>query len=183
MTIKEIFSKFEDRTNRYCDISEKVKMVEADISRLDEKKRRSVKNGSPEQAIGILRERRDKEDELQILRQVMESIKNSPVTSHEEISRAWANTCAEIKNALVGEALPELKEAYHKYEQAIEAIAKLHKSAQGAAYELKRLAKIDNIEMHFGSPFLEADIAPYKAQHALLSKINSIYGGLTSSII
>jgi hypothetical protein len=183
MTIAEIWGKFEDRNRRVEEIAGKIKAVKAEIASLDERKAASVAGGSSEQAIELLRARRDKEDELQILLQVLESVKTANVTHQGEISAVWADVCADVKAEFDNEILPELQAAFERYTQAVDAVAALRQKAHIAAAQLDRMAKLcNNCSTHFKNPFQGLGLNKYYPERAVMAKLNSGEVNITTAL-
>jgi len=177
MTITELQNKFADKDRRISEMAEKIKAVENEIACLDRQKQTSVQNGTPDQAIQLMRTRRDKEDELQILCQVRDSIKAEPAVSQRDISKVWDGVCNKVMTEFEGEALPELQEAYTRYRQAVEALVALRQKAHTAASQLDNMERAEGLYSSIRNPFIGIEpLANYYPNRAILEKLNCLNG-------
>lgn len=153
MTIANLTTKLDEKTERIAELAKRIKSAEADIFGIEQQMDISVKQGEPDCAVDLLRQKRAKEDELQILRQVMDNIRTTPIISPVDIKEAWSQCSTEYRSEMVNTALPKLQEAYEQYIQAAEAIFQLRQRAHIKAKQLDTMARQENVQVHLNNPF------------------------------
>ena len=176
MTLKELSNKFADKNKRISEINEKIEAVSLEIAGLNEQELTGIQNEKPDFVIKLLQKRRDKEDELQILNRVRDSIKTSPVISSDEIIDAWSGISADIIGEFENEVLPELTEAYERFCQAVENVIVLRQKAHEPACRLKRMAEVENVPVRINNPFSNVNLATYYPNRTVLAKLNCLNG-------
>ena len=176
MTIKELSNKFADKNSRILETTEKIKTVKTEIVDLNDQELVSIQNEKPESVMKLIQKRRAKEDELQILYRVRDCINASPVIAQCEIDEVWSGICTDIMSEFENAVLPELKEAYERFCQAVEAIVTLRQKAHKLACQLKKIAEEEFIQVRINNPFSGLNLAEYYPNKIVLAKLNCING-------
>ena len=174
MTIADLSTKIADKNRRISEIAENIKAVEAEIYHLNRQKQNSVQSGNSEAAIELMKSMRTKQDELEVLCQVRDSIKSTSAISHNDIAEVWGEISAEIRAEFDNEVLPELEAAYNRYCQAIEAVIALRHKAH---IQASQLDKIVGGSTAIDTPFKNVSLYEYYPNKSYLAKLNSMDSG------
>ena len=174
MTIADLSAKIADKNRHISEIDENIKAVEAEIARLDRQKQSNVQLGNSEAAIELMKSKRAKQDELEVLCQVRDSIKSTPAVSHSDIAEVWGVISTDIRAEFDNEALPELEAAYSRYCQAVEAVIALRHKAHTQASQLD---KIVGGSTAIDTPFTNVSLSKYYPNKSYLAKLNSMDSG------
>ena len=177
MKISDIERKTEGKRGRIAEISAEIKALEGEISHLDAEIKSCVKVEATEHAIELTRAKRDKEDELEIHRQVLKSIETTPAVSHDDITNTWQKISHGINAQFTEIVLPELAEAYDRYVHAVEALETLCSAAEEKARTLKNIAEMSGHNAYLENPFGKIDLVKlYWPDKEFVGRLNCMHG-------
>lgn len=144
MTLLELEAKrsnklLESRTLE-TDNKEKLNSVAALQRSID----KAISENNRELALSLTKEKRDLEDEIAISNQVLESIKNSPAFSIQDLSDCWdeANTGY---NERIETLYPELQQAYTVFNEMVAKLLVIRQDAFITASQLRKLGDTQDI--------------------------------------